>query len=106
MAQGKRLRRIMFRNFDNLVKACEKTAKPWGRNTVPLGFLYESIKLLKQRDYESKHQKIIEAFDAYNNTLKVLYETCEKKCNELETKQLSIEYLKKCIQVIKESASK
>lgn len=101
-----KLRKVIFQNFDNLVKACKEIAAKWNRKDIPLVVLKESINTIKQKNYSHQDPSIVKMYDDYNRVLDSLYSTCEKAAQGVESGSVSVEFLELCIETIKKNVNK
>ena len=101
---SRKLERIALRPFNDILKAAQKICKEWGTNSIPLITLKHIIGIAEKHALEMNLEgdaTIIK--EKYLIVYNTLYKTCETKAKEMEIQRVSINYLRKCIDVIKTS---
>jgi len=106
MSKKRRLTRIfrkrIFNNLDVLVKQCEKIAKQWDKNTIPLTLFKVLLEKMLIKADDKADENVIKLFDQYNGVLEQLYKTCSEQSKDMRSKSVSIQFVKDCIIFIKD----
>ncbi len=100
----KKLRKLVFKSLDTILKFSQETAQKWDKNTVALNYLNELIERAKLKP--ESETKLNEFVNAFNNVLDTLQKTCKRTAEKMESNLISVETLERYINVIKEEFDK
>jgi Ni,Fe-hydrogenase III component G len=95
----KKITNMIFSHYNNIIKACEIIGKKWGTNQIPLTTFEQVIK----RAYLNEDSDYKEFAVNVNKTINGLYSTCLQASKDFGTTTVTIEFIKHCVQVIKQS---
>lgn len=101
----RKMSKVIYSNLDGIVKAANEIATAWDRKTIPLTDLANMIDVLKSSDI-ANNEEAKEFVEAYYSMLDILFDTCKKAANKLQSKFISVEYLKGAIELIKTEMNK
>jgi hypothetical protein len=94
----RKTKKIIIKSFDKIYDTAVSISKSWNDDMVSLAVLNRLIKTSKLNKGSGMPMKFI---DNYNITLDNLYNAC--KAESTKSHKVTMQYLKKCIDTIKES---
>lgn len=97
------VRNKIHKGLDDIYKASAKIAKAWGMQSVPLTTLTEVIERGKVDLKSTPDQAAKTLFKAYNTTLDTILKTCRQKAKQMRSENVSCEYIKLCVNHVKEN---
>lgn len=86
--------------FEDILEACKKIAKSWGTDYVPLDVL-KNIIIKYQENTKIIPDSMEDIRNAYKNLYETLYNTCLYGAKKMNSENVPISYLEKCILIIK-----
>lgn len=88
---------MVFGALNKIYYTSRDIAKDWGLKHIALNTFKELIERSKHRDFTDMR----EHKETYNKLLDILYTTCADKSKELDSKNVSVKFIKGCIEHIK-----
>lgn len=88
---------LVFGALNKIYRTSRDIAKEWGTDHIGLNTFKELIDLSKHKDFEDMR----EHKEAYNKLLDILYTTCADQSKKLESSNVSVKFIKYCVEHIK-----
>jgi len=88
---------IFIKNYDGIYKASKKIANEWGKRSIPLTTLKSMTDMMKVDNTEISEDVIKNV----HNLADTFYKTCENAAKSMHSKDISIEFIRRCVVMVK-----
>lgn len=90
---------LVFGALNKIYRTSRDIAKEWGTKYIGLNTFKELIDLSKHKDFSDMKEHKQE----YNKLLDILYTTCANQSKKLESSNVSVKFIKYCVEHIKDN---